>query len=80
MAAEVGKGPLMRLQKLRHPLIGTGVIEPATAESQREHEHVHHLRPRAEGHAHLAPINLTLVPRRRLKADERPLCLQLHLA
>ena len=41
VAAKMRKGPFVRLEKLRHPLIGTGIIESAATEAQREHEDVH---------------------------------------
>jgi hypothetical protein len=65
---EVRKGAFVRLHELRQALIGTGVIEPAAAEPQREDKHVHDVGPGAERHRGLSPINLTLVPGRRLKA------------
>lgn len=78
MATEMGKGPFMGFEKLCQPLIGTGVIEPAVAEAQRQHEHMHDPRTGAKGHQGLASINLTLLPRRRLKPHERPAHLQVH--
>ncbi len=41
VAAEVRKGAFVRLEELREKLIRAGVIEPAAAEPQREHEDVH---------------------------------------
>lgn len=51
--AEMGKGLFMGLEKLREPLIRTGVIEPASAEPQREDEHMHHDGTGAERHPRL---------------------------
>src|SRR6185437_1849304 len=80
VAPEMGKGPFMGLKKLCQPLIGTGVVEPTAAETQRQHEHMHDLRAGSEAHQRLAPINLTLLARRRLKAEERSLGLHLDFA
>jgi hypothetical protein len=80
MATKMLKGPFVRLKKLRQALIGTGVIESATAEAQCQHEHMHDRWAGAKRDQRLAPINLTLLPWWRLKPEQRPVGLQLDLA
>jgi len=80
VAAEMGNGPLVRVEQLREPLVGTRVREPAAADPPREHDHVYHRRADAERHGGLAPITLTLLARRRLNADKGPLRLEPPLA
>ncbi len=80
VAAEMGKGPFMGLEKLGEPLIRTGVIEPAATEAQREHEHVDDLRAGAKRHQGLPPINLTLLPRWGLKPEQGPVRVPLDFA
>ena len=72
----MGKGPFVGLLKLRHPLIGTRIIESAATEPQHDDEDVHDRRTGAEGHGGLAPIDLTLLARRGFELQERPVRLE----
>lgn len=69
MSAEVLEGGLVRVEKLREPLVGARLVEAATAEAERQDEDVQLDGSRAEVHARLAPVNLALRSGRRLETS-----------
>jgi hypothetical protein len=67
VAAEMLEGGLMRIEKRAQRFVEIGHVDAPPRKSQREHEDVAHDRLRAEDHARLAPIDLALLPGRRLE-------------
>src|SRR5262249_45742582 len=73
VAAEVLERPLVRVEKLAQRLADAGLVEAPAGVPQRKDEHVQRDRPVAEIDAGLAPVDLTLLARRRLEPDGRTL-------
>src|SRR5262249_29739283 len=73
VAAEVFERALVRVEKLAQRLADARLMEAPAGIPQRQDEHVQRDRPVAEVDAGLAPVDLTLLARRRLEPDGRAL-------